>query len=119
VPTDERDKLGSQRVIGSWATSLSNAFYDDSNLTAVPTDFPAAVTNMNTMFNGATAFNQDISTWDTAAVKNMNAMFESATAFNQALGTWAVGNVTDMTDMLNGTVLSVANYDATLVGWLG
>jgi surface protein len=100
-------------------TSLSNAFYDDSNLTAVPTDFPAAVKNMNAMFESATAFNQNISTWDTAPVTDMSGIFDGATAFNQALGTWAVGNVTDMTDMLNGTVLSVANYDARLVGWLG
>ena len=35
------------------------------------------------MFNGATAFNQDISNWKTAAVTDMQGMFKGATAFNQ------------------------------------
>ena len=34
-----------------------------------------AVTTMQHMFNGATAFNQDISNWDTAQVTTMEAMF--------------------------------------------
>ena len=35
----------------------------------------AAVTTMKDMFNGATAFNQDISNWKTAAVTDMQGMF--------------------------------------------
>jgi len=47
----------------------------------------------------------------------MDGMFEGATAFNQNLGGWNVSKVTDMTDMFKGITLSTANYDALLVGW--
>ena len=45
----------------------------------------AKVTTMYGMFNDATAFNQDISSWNTAAVTNMSFMFNDAAAFNQPL----------------------------------
>ena len=43
----------------------------------------AAVTNMYGTFNKATSFNGDISSWNTAAVTDMSYMFQNATAFNQ------------------------------------
>ncbi len=44
-------------------------------------------------------------------------MFDNAPDFNQNLGGWNLGAATDMTDMLKNSGLSVANYDATLIGW--
>ena len=41
---------------------------------------------MNNMFQGAAAFNQNISSWNTAKVTDMNAMFSGAALFNQ---TWS------------------------------
>ena len=71
------------------------------------------------MFNGATAFNQDISAWNTAAVTTMANMFKDATAFNQPLthsgNSWNLANVTNMTNMFTGaTAFSTANYDIFL-----
>merc|ERR1712224_1150951 len=55
----------------------------------------AAVTDMSGMFYGASAFNQDLSSWDMAAVTDMSAMFYEASAFNQDLSSWDVMAVTD------------------------
>ena len=44
-------------------------------------------------------------------------MFDGASLFNQSLSTWNVSLVTDMEEMLDGTALSTANYSATLIGW--
>ena len=45
------------------------------------------------MFNGAKAFNGDITNWITANVTTMESMFEGASAFNQALTSWDVTKV--------------------------
>ena len=57
------------------------------------------VTDMVSMFQGATAFNQAIGTWDTSKVRRMAQMFEGATAFNQAIGTWDTSQVWTMEKM--------------------
>jgi surface protein len=49
----------------------------------------------------------------------MYQMFQGATAFNQNISSWNVRNVTDMTNMFNGVTLSTANYDSLLIGWAG
>ncbi|MFD1628742.1 BspA family leucine-rich repeat surface protein [Pseudopedobacter beijingensis] len=77
----------------------------------------SAVENMDAMFSEASAFNQDISGWDVGNVIDMDHMFSKATSFNQSLGNWNVGKVLDMEGMLDYSALSMANYDATLIGW--
>jgi surface protein len=44
------------------------------------------------------AFNQDISGWDTSSVKNMDAMFCHANSFNQDLSQWCVSEITSNPD---------------------
>ncbi|NNN02200.1 MAG: BspA family leucine-rich repeat surface protein, partial [Acidimicrobiaceae bacterium] len=80
-------------------TSLEFAFYDDTNLTVVPSNFPTQVTSTYQMFGGATTFNQNIGAWNTASVGNMSYMFAGATAFNQNISSWNTAAVTDMSDM--------------------
>ncbi len=74
-------------------------------------------TNMAQMFYSAFAFNQDIGGWDTSNVTNMSWMFYGTTNFNQDIGGWDTSQVMNMTAMFVDSALSVANYDATLIGW--
>ena len=52
-----------------------------------------SVTNMHSMFSNATAFNQNINSWDTSNVTEMVRMFDEASLFNQDLSSWDVANV--------------------------
>ncbi|GAB5527168.1 MAG: hypothetical protein Roseis2KO_50400 [Roseivirga sp.] len=75
------------------------------------------VTTLASTFTKAELFNQDISNWDISNVTSLSATFSGAKAFDQNLGNWDVTGVTLMLSMLSNAGLSVANYDATLVGW--
>merc|ERR1712224_369353 len=57
---------------------------------------------MDYMFNGATAFNGDLSEWDVSAVTSMWCMFDRAPAFNGDLSKWDVSTVTNMEYMFQG-----------------
>ncbi len=48
---------------------------------------------MTLMFQGATVFNGDISSWYVSSVTNMEDMFFNAAAFNQNLSGWCVSNI--------------------------
>ena len=78
-----------------------------------------SVRSMRGMFGEASSFNGDVSQWHTGSVMEMTAMFYQATSFNRSLGTWDISEVADMRNMLDGSALSVDNYDATLNGWAG
>ncbi len=74
-------------------------------------------TNFGGMFFGCSSFNQDIGGWNVAGVTDMPQMLDGALSFNQDLGAWDIGSIVGMSLMLNNTAMSIANYDATLVGW--
>ena len=57
------------------------------------------VTDMNSIFSGCAAFNQDLSGWNTNLVTNMNSLFNGCSAFNQNLTNWTTNLVTNMGSM--------------------
>ncbi|MDM8564070.1 BspA family leucine-rich repeat surface protein [Candidatus Halobeggiatoa sp. HSG11] len=91
--------------------SMNSAFYGASNLQVSATDSPdlSSVTNMSSMFRDASAFNQDINSWNVSNVTSMGWMFSGASVFNQPLNTWIVNNVTGMQGTFNGA--SAFNQD--------
>jgi surface protein len=56
------------------------------------------MTDMNSLFSQATAFNKPIGSWDVSKVSDMSEMFYN-TPFNQPIGAWNVWNVKDMSAM--------------------
>ncbi|MDB4266785.1 BspA family leucine-rich repeat surface protein [Flavobacteriaceae bacterium] len=77
-------------------SGLKNAIIDGDDLSKIIT---TKVTSMSEMFNQASAFNQDITSWDTSNVTTMSKMFNGATLFNQDIGSWDTSSVTDMSQM--------------------
>ena len=108
--------------IGSWnVSSVTNMSYMFRTASAFNQPIGSwnvsNVTNMSYMFFVASAFNSPIDSWNVSNVTTMAGMFAYATAFNQNIGSWNVSNVTTMAGMFTNVQLSLANYDALLIGW--
>lgn len=73
--------------------------------------------DMSYMFEGAQAFHRRLDRWDVSNVTTMREMFARSAAFDQDLGAWDITNLRKADLMLHNTKLSVANYDALLIGW--
>jgi len=71
------------------------------------------------MFHSATAFNQNIGSWNVSLVTNMSSMFHSATAFDQDISSWDINQVSNFSSFASGVTFSTANYDAILPAWDG
>ena len=89
--TGDKDKILSVESFGDLGyKNLSGAFHGSTNLGDFKGGVTSAVTDMSSMFEGATDANPDVSGWD-------------------------VSSVTDMTNLFNNSGLSTANYDAFLI----
>jgi len=106
--------------------------WDTSNLTSLYWTFKDAtsfnqpltlwdvsgVTFFAETFAGATSFTgMGLPGWDTSAATSFIGMFNGATAFNQDLSRWDISSLTSASNMLTGTAISQASWDALLNGW--
>lgn len=96
-------------------TNLNNTFRASRFNGSVDGWQTGNVTTMVSMFNAATAFNQDLSSWDTSALTGavLANMFNGATAFNGDVSTWDVSGVT----ALNGTFLGATAFNQDVSSW--
>ena len=78
----------------------------------------SGITSMETMFEGCTNFNGNITTWDTSNVTKFNrgtnvGMFTNCSYFNQPIGSWDVSAATNMTLMFSFCV----RFNQDLSNW--
>ena len=94
---------------------MQSAFNGTTNLRIPATDAPdlSNVTRMDSMFFGASAFNDPINHWDVSNITHMNNMFGVASTFNQPLDNWDVSNVTVMERMFQGNTA----FNQSLSSW--
>ena len=118
----DKDKILSVENFGDLGyKNLSGAFHGSTRLSAFAGGVTSAVTDMSSMFEGATSANPDVSNWDVSKVTDMTNMFNGATAADPDVSGWVVSSVTGtgtgtgMTNMFNSSGLSTANYDAFLI----
>jgi Mycoplasma protein of unknown function, DUF285 len=59
------------------------------------------------MFFQATAFDQDVSTWNTTSVANVEDMFAQARSYDQGVSSWDVPNVEHDVNFCTGPCRSI------------
>jgi surface protein len=103
-------------------TSLHGAFRNCANLTEVPAVLPAGVESLALMFLGATAFNQNISSWNISNVTTTSSMFSGATSFNQDISGWDTSSATITGLMFFGAASfnqDIGSWDTSRVTGMG
>ena len=91
----------------------ASVFNYATNLIKVPDYLPPNVTSLYRMFFGASSFNQDINSWNTAKITDMTLMFYDASNFNGDISTWDTSNVNTMEEMFR----FASSFNQDISGW--
>ena len=115
-------KDGMKDAITNYANGLSGSstpFTPPGQSQPVPFNniVTTLMTDMSSMFQNATPFNYNISSWDTSRVENMGNMFRDAKAFNQNVGSWNTSNVTNMYLMFIGASAFNNGGNSSIGSW--
>lgn len=101
---------------GAWL-NVSGAFQGASNMDVKATDTPnlTSVTDLNSMFNGASSLvgNSSFNTWDVSNVTDMSNTFSNAKLFNQDLNSWDTRKVTTFVQMF----ASASAFNGNITSW--
>jgi surface protein len=107
--------------IGSWDMgkvtttesmfSGATVFNNGSSNTIANWDL-SKVTTAEDMFRGASSFNQDIPNWDLSSCTNMAEMFRNATAFNGNVSNWQTDSMENASFMFSST-----SFDQDISNW--
>jgi Mycoplasma protein of unknown function, DUF285 len=73
--------------------------------------------SMESMFNGAELFNQDLSQFDTSSVVNFRSMFYEARLFNQDISMWNLGSAKFLQLMFASGYGFTLNFNQDLCSW--
>uniref|UniRef100_A0A6C0ISV3 BspA family leucine-rich repeat surface protein n=1 Tax=viral metagenome TaxID=1070528 RepID=A0A6C0ISV3_9ZZZZ len=96
------------RVITMASMFQGATAFNNGNNTSIQNWYAPICISFTSMFNGATAFNQPLTNLVNTLVVSgctMNSMFQNAISFNQNIGGWKVNNVTTMTGMFQGATI--------------
>ena len=108
--------------LSSWDTSnvnnIASIFWKASAFNQPLNSWDVSnVTNMAFSLRETSVFNQDLSSWDTSKVTSMRSIFYKSYLFDQNISSWNVNKVSNLSSFLTDVSLSLANYNALLVGW--
>ena len=115
--------LGSGRdmstVVTTRITDLTSIFQNQTSFNDNISSWDVSnVTSMIQLFNGASSFNQDIGLWNVSNTFNMNEVFNGASSFNQDIGSWDTSGAITMSRMFyNATSFNqnIGNWDVSNV----
>ncbi|AVP49482.1 BspA family leucine-rich repeat surface protein [Williamsoniiplasma luminosum] len=107
--TDSSAPMGVKEIINIGWSSNKQAHRMPSTVEKVPNNISPNIRSLESLFQGATNFNQDISNWDTSYITNMSDMFWAAKSFNGDIFNWDTSNVATMRAMFQDA--NVFNQD--------
>lgn len=103
--------------ISNWITTSASTFastFNDASLFNQDLSWTLTdVTSITGMFEGATAFNGNISNWDTQNVTTMETVFRNAQSFNGDISGWNIGNVQSASNMFDGAT----SFNQSIATW--
>lgn len=102
------------RKVTSFISMFNSATNFNGSLSGWAPGADTAGTNCTSMFQDATNFIGDgLNSWTTSNITNMNSMFNRVSKFNQPLNNWNVAKVTDFSYMFQNT----SSFNSSLSGW--
>ena len=110
----DKDKIRSVEDFGDLDyKNLSGAFHGCTNLEDFKGGVTSDVTDMSSMFEGATSANPDVSNWDVSSVTNMTSMFDDSALSTANYNAFLI-NLADNNALVENVTLGVGTiqYDS-------